>query len=145
MIESESSQLPGQQPDELAESSGQEPGQQPEELSLEDEELSLLEEELSEDEEELSLEEEEREEPPLLLLPAKEELDEWAFRKSASGSASRSLRRAMGASAGRVAAFARGAERSEAAERTVHGAKVESAREGIVARMAVFQWLVCFS
>ena len=121
MMESESSQLPGQQPDELPESSGQEPGQQPEELSLEEEELSLEDDELSLDEDELSLDEEEPEE----LLPPPEELEERAFRKSASGSASRSLRRATGASMGRAAECTRGAEKRVAAEMMVKGPRFE--------------------
>lgn len=132
MIESESSQLPGQQPDELAESSGHEPGQQPDELSLLEDELSLDEEELSEDEDELSLEDEEPEET--LLLP-NELLEERALRKSASGSASRSLSRANGASAWMAAAWATGAERSVAAEMTVQGVRAERAMEDIVDRI----------
>ena len=126
MIESESSQLPGQQPDELPESSGQEPGQQPEELSLDEllsEEL-LSEELLSDDEEELSLEDEPEE---ALLLPP-EELEERVLRKSARGSALRSSRKARGAAFGRAAEWTSGAERMVAAEMTVQGAKVERVR-----------------
>lgn len=131
MRESESSQLPGQQPDELAESSGHEPGQQPEELSLEDEELSLEEDELSLDDEELSDDDKDDElpldeEPEKLLLPPKEELEERAFKKSSRVSAARSWRRAIGASTGRAAEWARGAERRVAAEMSVQGWKDES-------------------
>lgn len=133
MIESESSQLPGQQPDELAESSGQDPGQHPEELSLEDEELSLLEEELSEDEDELSLEDNELEDP-LLLLP-KELLEERALRKSARGSASRSSRRTPGASAGRAAAWTRMVDKRVVAETALQGPRDEGVREDIVDRV----------
>lgn len=122
MIESESSQLPGQQPEELPDDSGQDPGQQPEELSLLDE-LSLDEDELSLEDEELSLELPEDEDPDeTLLLPPKEELDWRLSKSSASGSASRSC-----SQYGTAPAFARGTERTTAAEAMVQGWK--AARE----------------